>query len=142
MLVRWKPAGDLMTIQNEIDRVFDSFLRSGTRAPEAGWYPAIDLRETTHEFVLTAEVPGVKKDDIKLALTENVLTIRGEKRAENETKGDQWHQVERSYGRFERSFHLAAPVNAAGIKAKFAEGILTVSVPKSEEARPREIQID
>lgn len=142
-LVRWRPT-DIMGIQNEIDRVFDSFFQGGRYVPtrEMVWAPAVDLRENENEFTLVAELPGVQKEDVRISLTDNVLSIRGEKKAEQEVKNENWHQVERSYGKFERHFHLTSPVNAGGIKARYADGILTVTLPKAEEAKPREIKID
>jgi len=84
----------------------------------------------------------VKKDDVKISLTDNVLTLRGEKKNEVRNEKDNWHTVERNYGMFERRFQLGTPVNGEKIAAKYADGILTVTMPKVEEARPREIKID
>ncbi len=143
-LVRWRPMSDLVSIQDEINRAFDEVWRGGRPAGAAprGWYPAVDLKENESEFKLVAELPGLKRDDVRISLTDNVITLRGEKRAERESDNDNWHQIERSYGTFERSFQLGCPVDTDKIKARFEDGVLTVVLPKSEESRPREIDID
>ena len=89
-----------------------------------------------------AELPGLKRDHVKISLTDNVLTLRGEKKSEQDRETGSWHQVERAYGVFERSFQLTCPVDASKVKAKFEDGVLTITLPKSEESRPREISIE
>ncbi len=143
-IVRWKPLNDIMGVQDEINRAFDDFWRLGRRggiAP-AGWWPPVDIKESEEEFRLVAELPGLTKDDVKLSFTENVLTLRGEKKTELENEKDSWHQVERSFGAFERNFHLSCPVDPGKVKAQFENGVLTVTLPKAENAKPREIPID
>jgi len=142
-LVRWRPMNDLLSIQNEINRAFDEAWRGRTPTPATGLYwPAVDVTENKNEFKLVAELPGMKREDVKISLTENVLTLRGEKRARKEEENESWHQVERTYGSFERSFQLTCPVDASKVKARFEDGVLTVLLPKSEESRPREIDIE
>ncbi len=144
-VVRWRPLNDMVTVQDEINRAFDDFWRhsrrGGLAAPEA-WWPAVDIRENENEFRLVAELPGLTKDDVKISYTDNVLTLRGEKKSETREENENWHQVERSFGAFERSFHLTTPVDPAKVKARFENGVLTVTLPKAENARPREIEID
>ena len=142
-IVRWRPFNDLVGIQDEINRAFEDFWRQSSRGLTArgAWWPAVDVVETEGEFKVIAELPGMKKEDVKISLTDNVLTLRGEKKMEKEENNDNWHQVERSYGAFERSFHLTCPVDASKVKARFDNGVLTVVLPKSEEAKPREIEI-
>ncbi len=143
-LVRWRPMNDLISIQDEINRTFEDLWRQSRTggSPASGWWPAVDLTENKNEFKLVAELPGLRREDVKISLTENVLTLRGEKHAHKENEGESWHQAERSYGVFERSFQLTCPVDASKVKARFEDGVLTVTLPKSEESRPREIDIE
>jgi HSP20 family protein len=138
-LVRWRPMNEL----DDMSRLFDEMWRRSLR-PTAGttWYPAIDVKENENEYTIVAELPGMNKDDVKISVTDNIVTIRGEKKAEVEERSDNWHQVERTYGAFERSFTLGTSVDPNGVKARFENGVLTVALPKSQEARPREIRIE
>ena len=138
-LVRWRPMNEL----DDMSRLFDEMWRRSQR-PSGGtnWYPAIDVRENENEYKIVAELPGMSKDDVRISVTDNIVTIRGEKKAQVEEKNENWHQVERTYGSFERSFTLGASVNPGGVKARFDSGVLTVTLPKSDEARPREIRIE
>jgi len=145
-IVRWRPAGDLLGIRDEMNRLFDDFFGSlpekfGETAAEGMWMPAVDISETEHDLVMTAELPGVKKEDIKLSVQDNMLTIKGEKKKEKETKEENYHRVERAYGAFQRTFTLPAFVNASKIKATFNDGVLKVRLPKLEEAKTKEIPI-
>ena len=142
-LVRWRPFEDLISVQDEINRALDdAVLRSPRWRTTRGWYPAVDLMENEEEFRLVAELPGLGRDDVKISLTDSVLTLRGEKKTERQEKNQNWHHVERTYGSFERSFQLTAPVDNAKISAKFKDGVLTIVLPKSEESRPRDILIE
>ena len=138
-LVRWRPMNEL----DDMSRLFDEMWRRSQR-PSGGtnWYPAIDVRENETEYRIAAELPGMSKDDVKISVTDNIVTIRGEKKAQVEEKNENWHQVERTYGAFERSFTLGTSVDPSGVKARFESGVLTVTLPKSEEARPREVRIE
>jgi len=127
---------------NDLDRLFDTFFTAPAATTRLTWGPGIDVVEDKDTYRLLAELPGLKKEDVKVELNENVLTVSGEKKIERSAEGNQWHRVERREGRFERSFTLAKPIQADKISAKFADGVLTVVVPKAEEAKPREIQID
>jgi HSP20 family protein len=145
-IVRWRPVGDLVSMQDEMNRVFEDLWRRSPRSGSLGaataWWPSIDVQETQNEFRIAAELPGLKRDDVKISLTDNVLTLRGEKRSEQGRESEGWHQMERAYGVFERSFQLTCPVDASKVKARFEDGVLTITLPKSEESRPREISID
>jgi HSP20 family protein len=151
-LVRWSQARDLPTfpsdvlnIQREINRMFDSFFRSGwnedTSLAPAVWSPATDITEDEHGFSVKVELPGVKKDEVKITMENSVLTIRGEKKQEKESKKDSVHRVERMYGTFQRSFTLPSSVRSEKIEAAFADGILTIALPKAEDARPKQIDV-
>lgn len=138
-LVRWRPMNEL----DDMSRLFDEMWRRSLRPQGGGnWYPAIDVKENENEYKLVAELPGMTKEDVKISVTDNIVTIRGEKKAAHEEQNENWHQVERAYGLFERSFTLGTAVNASNVKARFESGVLTVILPKSEEARPREIRIE
>jgi len=149
-LVRWNPARELATwpsdlfgIQREMNRMFDGFFR-GTHDEDytlASWTPAVDIVEHDDEYFVKVELPGVNKDDVKLTLENNILTIRGEKKQEKETKKENYHRVERSYGAFQRSFTLPSAIKADRIDASYKDGILTVSLPKAEEAKPKQIEV-
>lgn len=133
----------MVGMPDEMNRLFDEvWRRAQVRTGIANWMPAVDLVENESEFRLVAELPGLAKEDVKIALTDNVLTLRGEKKAQVDEKQDNWHHVERAYGSFERSFTLSNAVDASKVKAKFDNGVLTVTLPKSEDKRPREIRID
>ena len=141
-LVRWKPFSDVPAFHNDVNRLFEE-IWGNARSNELGaWYPAVDLTESETEFKLMAELPGMAREDVKITLNDNVVTLRGEKKAASEAKKENWHHVERTYGAFERSFHLSTPVDKTKVNAKFDSGVLTVTLPKSEESRPREINID
>lgn len=149
-LMRWTPARDLpalpsevMGIQREINRMFDSFFRG----PEddglqtTSWNPLVDVTENDHAYLLNVELPGVSRNDVKIIVQDNQLTIRGEKKQEKESKNSNYHRVERSYGSFQRTFTLPTTVKAEKIEANYNDGVLTITVPKAEEARAKEIEV-
>jgi len=151
-LVRWNPTRDLsafpsdvLSMRKEINRLFDNFfhgdLADTTSAFTSAWVPAVDIAEHEGDFVVRMELPGVKKDEVKITMQEGVLTIQGEKKQEKETKGSDYHRVERSYGSFQRSFTLPTTVKAENIDASFKDGVLEVTLPKAEEAKPKQIDV-
>jgi HSP20 family protein len=136
---------EMSSARREMDRVFDRFFNQS--APAQGlavWAPAVDVRETNDELHVSAELPGLKLEDVNVTVENGVLTISGEKKQEvQEGKEEgEYYLVERRYGRFERSFTLPRSVSADKVKARFENGILTVSLPKAEEAKPRRVQIE
>ena len=149
-LVKWNPARELATwpsdlfgIQRETNRMFDGFFRS-TQDEDytlSSWTPAVDITEHDDEYSVKVELPGVNKDDVKLTLENNILTIRGEKKQEKETKKENYHRIERCYGSFQRSFTLPNAIKSERIDASFKDGILTVILPKAEEAKPKQIEV-
>jgi HSP20 family protein len=149
-LIRWKPTRDLasfpsdmFSLQREMNRVFDSFF-SGVDQPSlinGTWVPAVDVAEGNDAYTVKVELPGVNKDDVKITLESNILTIRGEKKAESEVNEKNFHRTERSYGSFQRSFTLPTSVKNDKIDAVYKDGILTVSLPKAEEAKPKQIEV-
>jgi len=147
-IMRWRPLRDIVSIQDEMNRLFDAFGGFGRKPqrwfePEEGlWSPTVDVSETRDNIVVTAEIPGLKKEDIKLSVQENVLTLSGEKKQETEEKDANFYRLERNFGSFYRSFTLPTPVQPDKIKASYKDGVLKVSLPKSEEVKPKEIPIN
>jgi HSP20 family protein len=138
------PWQELETLRERLDRVFGSGWPVFTSAEPAAWIPAVDLKENDKEFVLTAELPGMKEKDVEIEFDQNMLTIKGEKRTEREEttdKNGRWHVIERSHGEFVRSFTLPPAVDPAKTKAEFKDGVLTVHLPKRKEATARKIAI-
>jgi HSP20 family protein len=145
-IVRWRPLRDMVSIQDEMNKLFDDFFgRTPTRwfQPEEGlWTPNVDVSETKDDIVFTAEIPGLKKEDIKLSVQDNVFTLSGEKKEEKEEKDANYHRLERSYGSFCRSFTFPTPVQPDKVKASYKDGILRITLPKTEEVKPKEIPIN
>jgi HSP20 family protein len=136
-----EPWQSLRRLTNVLDEAFSTFPEEG-RTVTASWYPACDVFEDKDAIKIVAEVPGVTPEDVKISLENNVLTIRGEKKQQAEERTERVHRYERSYGAFERTFVLPSSVDSERIEASYQNGILTVSVPKAERARPREIPVN
>lgn len=135
-----KPGHPLEGFRREMDRLFEDVL-SGWGVRRAEFLPAVDVHETEAEIVVTAEVPGLKAEEVDISISNDVLTIRGEKKGEREEKGRNYHVVERSYGSFHRSVPLPAAVDSEKATASCKEGVLTVSLPKVEKAKAKKIDI-
>ena len=139
-----KPMRNLFGLHNEMGRVFGDLLGStenGTDMDDTPWMPMADICETEKGFEIYAELPGVSESDVNISVTDNLLTIKGEKHQEAETEGKNYHRVERRYGSFQRSFTLPRHIETDGIKARFTDGVLTLEIPKAEVAKPTEIPI-
>ena len=108
---------------------------------EKGWSPAFDVSETENEIVVKAELPGMDVKDIDIALTDGLLTIKGERKMEKEDKEENYHRIERQFGSFSRSLYLGTKVRTDGIEASYKDGILTVTLPKVEESKPKKIEV-
>jgi HSP20 family protein len=128
-------------LQQEIDRIFEGFSRNFPQFPTRDVMPRMDVSETDKEIEITAELPGLEEKDIQLNLSDNVLTIRGEKKDEREETKKDYHLVERSYGSFTRAVQLPDGVNADGVKAVMTKGVLKVTVPKPTPAQSKKINI-
>lgn len=139
----WTPFRDLMNMQREIGRVFDSLFTDveGDGNFAMQWTPRVDVMEHADSFVIKAELPGVNRNDVKITLHESILTIKGEKKQEKEEKDNGSHRVERSYGSFERSFTLPTGVKNDKIDATYKDGVLVITLPKVEAAKPKEIEV-
>src|SRR5687768_5492872 len=139
----WEPFRNVSDIQGEVNRLFDSFLgRSAPARQGRAWMPAIDMHETKDDLVLSVEVPGVNEKDVTVSITGDLLSIKGERRWEEQNKDRQHLHVERAYGQFERLVQLPMAVQADKIKATYRDGLLEVTLPKAEELKPRQIKID
>ena len=137
------PFRELFEVQQSLNNLFNANYDRANREEAAlnTWTPAVDIYEDESEFLLKIELPEMSKEDIKVNLNENVLAISGERRFENEEKRDNYHRVERSYGPFYRSFTLPPNVNAEGINAAYKDGVLRLTLPKKEEAKPKQINV-
>lgn len=143
-LIRWTPTrnNDLVTFRSEVDRLFDHFFTPAESRPQWNMLtPPVDVEETKEAFHFRADLPGIKPEDVKVTLSGDTLSIRGERKRETEKQEGSLHRVERSYGMFERSFHLDTPVRRDGIEAKYRDGVLEVTVAKAEEAKLREVEV-
>ncbi len=143
---RWHPVREFRGLSRFIDDVIDEFVRSplfSVAKERTGMIiPPVDVSETDDEIVVTSELPGMKKEDIKLSLEDNVLTISGEKKEEREEKEKNFHLLERSFGSFRRSVSLPTSIEAGKVKASYKDGVLTVTIPKKEGAKPKEIKVE
>ena len=140
----WSPFRQLSTLRDEIDRLFESPLTALTAASQqflSGWAPAIDLHEDNDNLVLRAELPGMKKEDIDISLQEDLLTLSGERKEEQYHKDAEVYRSERFLGRFQRTITLPFPVDVSKVQAAYKDGILTVTLPKAEHAKPRQIEV-
>jgi len=144
-LVKWNPWREMPTLHNRINSLFDDpFFRIGRLSDEESmgmWNPAVDLYEKDEHFIIKAELPGVKKDDIKVDLKDRVLTLSGERTYDNEVKEENYYRRERSYGKFQRAFTLPAEVDPEKIKAEFKDGVLQIEVPKPENKKAKQVTI-
>lgn len=143
-IVRWNPVRDVLGLQNEMNFLFGDFFGVDKKGDETNfirWAPRVDIVEVNGTYELTADLPGLKKDDIKIEIHDNVLTLRGEKKLEEEKKDKNYRLCERYFGEFVRTFTLPENVNKDGIAAEFKDGVLTVAIPKVEKPKPKEIEV-
>lgn len=146
-LVRWEPFQDLLAIQERMNRLFDETFQKTRSAREedlsAGlWAPPVDIYETEDKIVLKAELPEVDKKDVDIKVDDNTLTIQGERKFDKETKKENYHRIERAYGKFSRSFSLPNTIDKEKIKATYKDGILELIMPKKEETKPKQISVE
>jgi HSP20 family protein len=145
-IVRWSPSRDLIGIHDEVNRLFDSWLRGSAPLLPAengwSWVPPVDIRETAEGFSIRMDLPGVDGKDLKLSVHGDVLTVRGERRAEAEEKDVNWHRAERYHGSFERQFQLGAAIQGDKVQAVYKDGVLEIRLPKAESAKPKDIPVE
>lgn len=141
-LTRWSPVSGLAALEiDRLNRMFEAAWQ-GEPFSQGTWVPPVDIVETADKDVIVrAELPDMKREDIKVTFENNVLTVEGERKFERQHEGDTYHRVERGYGSFRRSFSLPATVDAGRIEADYKDGVLTVKLPRREESRPRQIEI-
>ena len=141
-ITRWDPFRDLMSIQNEMNRLFGRTYGGDVGETTRGaWTPSLDVYETQEKFVITMELPGVSPDDVDISVEDSTLVVRGERKFYREQDQDSFLRIERRFGEFTRSLTLPSTADAESIQASFDQGVLTVEVPKREEAKPRKISI-
>ena len=142
---RWEPFRNLVDIHGEVNRLLDTLVgrpMAGAVAQGRTWLPAIDMHETKDDLVLKVELPGVNEKDVAVSITGDLLTIKGERRWDDESKDQKFLHVERVFGQFERLIQLPMAVQADKVKAAYRDGVLEITLPKAEELKPREIKID
>lgn len=142
--VKWNPLREFATLRQEFERAFDDslfrFETKGGHSPTA-WVPAVDIYETADCIVLKAEVPGIHRDGVLVEISENILTLSGEKRMEREVGEANYHRLERVFGRFERRFSLTESVDQEKVKAVYKDGVLEISLPKLGKAQPIQVKV-
>jgi HSP20 family protein len=144
-LARWDPFRELEDVSDRLNRML---ARPATQTPRgketmivADWTPSVDITETEGAYQITAEIPDVKKDDVKITLEDGVLTIQGQRKQEQEQQSTKYHRIERSYGSFARTFSLPDVIEVEKVKAEFKDGVLHLHLPKSEKAKPKTIEV-
>jgi len=142
--LKWEPFGGVERIQSHINELFEETFgrqRLGANAPLGTWYPPVDILESKDGYLIRAELPGMKHEDIHVEYREGNLTLNGEKKFEEPATGVEYQRMERTAGRFSRSFYLPQSIKDAEISANYRDGILEISVPKAEEAKPKQIEV-
>jgi len=148
-LTRWNPAKELISVEKEFSKLFDSFnnrfgLKSSKEDEDfanAVWSPLTDIREDEDKYSLHLDLPGVKKEDVKITFNNGQIAISGERNFEKEEKNSKYHHVERAFGKYYRAFNLPEKILEDKIDAEFKDGILKITIPKAEEAKPKQIEV-
>jgi HSP20 family protein len=145
VITRWNPFKELEEMENRLSTAFGRAPLAKNGGKEAmtvaEWAPLVDITEDEKEYVIKAELPEVKKEDVKVSVQDNVISISGERKSEKEEKGKKYHRVERAYGSFYRSFTLPEDADGGIVAAEFKDGVLKVRLPKSEKAKPKSIEV-
>lgn len=143
-VIRWNPFRDMNRMRDEMDHMLNTIapgIASELSLGRGVWNPAVNIAETDDNYTVTAELPGFNKTDFKVTYDNGFLSIRGERKKEKDEKGKEWHRIESYYGSFERSFYLPMPVKSEKIDAQYKDGVLTLTLPKIEEKKPKEIEV-
>ena len=142
-VVRWRPLSDMDHLRREMDQRFHHFHHHTDEDSEnfCDCYPLVDIKETKDDFVIFAELPAVSKNDVKINIADDILTVSSEKKSVEKEEGHTFHRVERNYGKFQRNFTLPVHIDGNKVKASFKDGVLAVTLPKKEEKKPKEISI-
>ena len=145
-LVKWNPFRELEDVSNRLNSIFGRFpARVGSEQEMlamSDWTPSVDISETDTAYLVKGEIPGVKKEDIKVTIEDGVITMRGERKQEKEEKNEKFHRIERSYGNFMRSFRIPDDADESAVKAEFKDGMISVTLPKSEKAKSKSKEIE
>jgi HSP20 family protein len=144
MLERWDPFRDLMSIQNELNRLFGRTYGGGEPAPgqTGSWVPALDVYETVDKFVVTVELPGIEPEDVEVSVEDSTLTIKGQREFfYKDATEDSFQRIERRYGAFSRTLSMPTTADTERVEASFDKGILTIELPKREEAKPKKVTV-
>ena len=144
MLARWDPFSDLSRLTGDLNRLFEDTWRTPRRDGElaaSAWTPPVDIHEDAESVVVSAELPGVRREDVDVRVENGVLTVRGERKLEHDDKRDNYYRVERSYGAFVRAFSLPTSVDPDKVQAEIREGVLHVKLPKRASAQPKRIEV-
>jgi len=139
-IVRWDPFRELLSLRDEFDRIFKEYFALPEKREE-GWFPSLDMKEDAENIIVNVEIPGMKKEDIKVTLRGDQLIITGERKFEKEKKDETYHRIERSYGKFQRIITIPVEVDQSKIKATYENGVLSITLPKTEKEKPKEIEI-
>ena len=141
----WDPFREIGELENRLEKYFGKSLAPGNGGKEAmavaEWAPLVDITEDAKEYLVKAELPEIKKEEVKVSVEDGDLSISGERKFEKEEKGKKYHRIERSYGSFMRRFTLPEAVDATKVNAEFKDGVLTVHLPKSEKATPKAVEV-
>ncbi len=141
-LTKWEPFSDLVSLRDDMDRLFETFFGQNPEDREGFWTPILDIEESNGNIVVKAEIPGMEKDEIKVSVRNNMLSISGERKQKIETKDKTFHRIERSYGKFSRTITLPSEVDADKIKAAYKDGVLNITLPKPESMKPKQIEVE
>jgi HSP20 family protein len=141
MLTRWDPFQEMLNLRRTVDRLFDNASADNVWAQPTAWGLAVDVVENKDDFIVKASVPGINPDDLDVSYTDDILTIKGEIKSDNEVKDNQFHLRERRYGSFTRSISLPTKIKADAIEASYQNGVLSLRLPKAEEVKPKRISI-
>ncbi len=146
-MTRWDPMREMAVVSDRMNRLFDHLAGRGGRVADegalaAGWVPAVDVKESADSLILTFELPGIAPDKVDVSVENNILSVSGERVFEKAVEGETFHRVERSYGSFERTFRLPASFKGEDVTAHYGNGLLTLTVPKREEAKPRSVKVN
>ena len=143
-LVKWNPFRELEDVSNRLNNLFGRLPVTAQTGGEilTDWAPMVDISETDTAYLIKGEIPGVKREDVKVTIEDDMITMRGERHQEKEDKGEKYHRIERRYGSFMRSFRLPDDADESGIKAEFKDGLINITLPKSEKAKPKPKEIE
>ena len=142
-MTKWDPVREMARVSDDMTRLVDELFggRMARESVRGSWVPPVDIRETADAIEIHAELPGFNAEDVDVTVENGVLTIRGERKLEENQEGETWHRVERAYGVFERAFQVPRNVDATKVNARFVNGVLQLTLPKREESKPRTIKV-